>query len=578
MSYSGDEKKLLSIIVPGRNDDYYGNFKYRITTCLNYLAKSIKKSGRLEDVEILITDWNSSVPLNRVLLLSREASEICRFIRVPPSVAVLKHHDQRQTFNIACAMNVGLRRARGYFSIAMPADVLFPEYSFRTLFDLLDKKISIPFDLNACLFLFSGGFFKWDVCSAEPALDELDRCLMMCGEEAQRNKDWPGLGLGSVGYMTASAIWHDCHGYDEDLSLWGWNDAEAMLRMSQRYPWFDLANIGVRGFILEHDDPFNSSAAKNFTSYAGNYNPARIHASFEVNDKNWGFGNLPLEIESSSPAADREHKEHSGSLLEAGAKSHRDILTEMHNQRHRGYLRSVFTRWSIPNNAEWFMSCVAAWHTFYSHPKFYLDIGITQDLVALVALGASPTMECYAIEPWNSEGGTTIPHPMSFTRTLHMNGFRGYLRFITGDPSTAFNRLQSSLSTPIIFDLVVFRGQLFKGKEEILRQLEDIFKHLSTKGMVLFHCQSKEVFKETWKSLQTQYPKMVFWGFEKFNFGVVLAEFLGRSFHRELSAKDRERFFQVWRRQRPSFLSRSVRLIKRALVKLFRLSLIHADE
>lgn len=43
------QSKLLSVVVTGRNDNYMGNFKYRITTCLNYLARNLKELGCLND-------------------------------------------------------------------------------------------------------------------------------------------------------------------------------------------------------------------------------------------------------------------------------------------------------------------------------------------------------------------------------------------------------------------------------------------------------------------------------------------------------------------------------------------------
>ena len=51
--------KLLSMVVMGRNDDYMGNFKYRLSTCINYVARNLKKLGRLDHVELMVTDWNS---------------------------------------------------------------------------------------------------------------------------------------------------------------------------------------------------------------------------------------------------------------------------------------------------------------------------------------------------------------------------------------------------------------------------------------------------------------------------------------------------------------------------------------
>jgi len=38
------------------------DFKYRITTTINHLARNLGRLGRLADVEIVVVDWGSEVP------------------------------------------------------------------------------------------------------------------------------------------------------------------------------------------------------------------------------------------------------------------------------------------------------------------------------------------------------------------------------------------------------------------------------------------------------------------------------------------------------------------------------------
>lgn len=73
------QSKLLSVVVIGRNDNYMGNFKYHLTTCLNYISRNLKDLGRLDDVEILVIDWHSDIPLSKVLALGLEARQIWDF-------------------------------------------------------------------------------------------------------------------------------------------------------------------------------------------------------------------------------------------------------------------------------------------------------------------------------------------------------------------------------------------------------------------------------------------------------------------------------------------------------------------
>ncbi|NJL90104.1 MAG: hypothetical protein HC916_10145 [Coleofasciculaceae cyanobacterium SM2_1_6] len=150
--------KLISFIVSGRNDNYMGNFTYRLATCINYIAHGAKKLGRLADIEIMLTDWNSDVPLAEDLPLSPEAAEICQFVYVPPAIAQTVQLPD-QVFFGACAVNVSLRRATGEFILLINADLLIPHYSLRLLLDLAQRKLELPLPLEKVVFLQGGSIF-----------------------------------------------------------------------------------------------------------------------------------------------------------------------------------------------------------------------------------------------------------------------------------------------------------------------------------------------------------------------------------------------------------------------------------
>src|ERR1043166_7808111 len=102
--------KALSMVICGRNDNYMGNFLYRVTTAINYLARNVERAGRADTVELLVADWNSEVPLSSALELTPAARSITRFVCTPPSLAVAKQQPD-QNFHHALAYNSALRRA-----------------------------------------------------------------------------------------------------------------------------------------------------------------------------------------------------------------------------------------------------------------------------------------------------------------------------------------------------------------------------------------------------------------------------------------------------------------------------------
>jgi len=64
---NNEPKYLISFIFCGRNDNYLGDFKYRITTAINCLCRNVKKIGRLNDMEVIVVDWNSEIPLMQLI-------------------------------------------------------------------------------------------------------------------------------------------------------------------------------------------------------------------------------------------------------------------------------------------------------------------------------------------------------------------------------------------------------------------------------------------------------------------------------------------------------------------------------
>ena len=140
--------KLLSICIPGRDDGYFLDFQYRITTTINHLAHSIKNLGQLEGVEILVTDWGSPVPMTQTLELSPEATEITRFIYVTSDIIRGVTKGGRDIWHMALPPNVALRRASGQYILTYPADTLIPQYSLGTLLRLLKGEIPLSVELE----------------------------------------------------------------------------------------------------------------------------------------------------------------------------------------------------------------------------------------------------------------------------------------------------------------------------------------------------------------------------------------------------------------------------------------------
>ncbi|MEI7590939.1 MAG: hypothetical protein WCJ49_06485, partial [Deltaproteobacteria bacterium] len=243
---------LLSICMLGRDDDYMLDFRYRITTTINHLARSIKNLKQQDKVEILVTDWGSQVPMAQTLELSPEAAEVCRFIYVPPEV-IRSTQEGKDDFHVSCASNVAIRRANGKYIILYSADTLIMESSLAQMLRLLKGKIHLPVSLEQTYFMIPRFHVPWQFLERRPNLEEWDHYLLLLAKNTPLEPTkWFSL-LGDAGALLMSRfLWTELRGVDERHSGWGWTDVDLGMRVSQNYPWLSLSALGVILYHMEH--------------------------------------------------------------------------------------------------------------------------------------------------------------------------------------------------------------------------------------------------------------------------------------------------------------------------------------
>jgi hypothetical protein len=110
---SPPRKPLLTLVLCSRNDQYKGNSRWRLETTLNYAAQRVDELCREEDVEILVADWGSEIPVREVVQLSPTAANIVSFILIPPAIA--RDLQKDSPFPEVLALNAAAQRARGQY-------------------------------------------------------------------------------------------------------------------------------------------------------------------------------------------------------------------------------------------------------------------------------------------------------------------------------------------------------------------------------------------------------------------------------------------------------------------------------
>ena len=473
-----------------------GNFTYRLSTCLNYIAHGAKKLGRLADIEIIVTDWNSEIPLAESLPLSAAAVEISRFIYVPPKVAKVVQKPE-QAFYITCAVNVALRRAQGEFIMLVNADLLLPYYSLAILLDLLAGKIDLPLEINQTFFFGGRHHIPWQVVQNRPSLHEWDRYLLLHGAQLPLEQGHSGLGTHLSAQLLHRDLWHNSGAYDESFFYWGWADTELTLRITQKYPWLHLSSLGVQLYDMEHWVENRRAPIDR--------NPYTVSPTIKVNDDNWGLGNYDLEIQQAKNIVEIAESEPESYQLAIWEQTRAEVLAEMMGDRTSSQVEQTQQLLGVTAPDQEVLYALA-WYSLHHSPRVYLEFGAKLGYTAAVVVGACPTVEFYGIESWQEDGGE--PSPYYATNMLGRVNYRGYARFVTGDPVTALSRLQNSFVGVWAINLALVRGDLFG--VGVLEQLDNLIPDLVSGGALVFTCSDRELFEWVYQEVGQKFADLTY--------------------------------------------------------------------
>lgn len=496
------ETKLLSLVIIGRNDNYMGNFKYRLTTAINFLAKQIEALNHLDNIEILITDWNSDTALSGVLDLTATAAQLCKFIRVPPEVAAIVQ-PVGVKFHGAKATNVAIRRAAGEYIMLFDADSLMPRHSLHAILDLLAHKLTLPYDVSRTYFFCGRYQIPWEIVQRQPNLEMWERFLVLNSGQLPLDGRPFGLGIFGIGLMMHKKLWHECRGYHETMPGWGWVDAELALRVTQCYPWIDLASIGVTIFHMEHNQRRNKSSSGG----GHKLNPYDVSMDFAINGDQWGIADRTFAVEVAKSFQQKEvGKENQQIPFPQWTKSRADLLTELINNEVCGHVKRYLSSRRVADY-EWGSLYALAWYALYRYPRTYLEFGLRNPFATQIVASACSGVEIYGVDSWQQDG-QPAPPPAFVTTALESVGYRGYLRFITGDTQSSLERLKDSFVGEMEFDLILLRGDLFGDNVESI--LQQALHALAPEGLLIFNVASSNIFIRQWSEIQQHFPSYTY--------------------------------------------------------------------
>lgn len=465
--------KKISFCLVGRNDNYGGNFIHRLSLSINYLARNAIKIKRLDDIEILITDWASEIPLSQVVKLSHEGASICHFIEVPLELAKdCNRSDSDKGLNMGVALNTAIRRATGEYIALMPADIMISEYSLSQLLKLLHNDFDTCFMPDKSFMLVSRKFIPEQFDESKISIDFslLDEFLTLNDHRLCFNDDAVGLssGIGLILFHHRYCI--ENRGVDESLTGWGGHDPDLGFRYNLKYPTVNLAHLGIKVFDFAPTKGMQNEKLRNVNSFE--------RFNIVIGDENWGLGNHDIPVKNCNQIINPNHEEKQKIDLDYSVKP--DHFPEMMSHESVEHCISKSLHYHIRNIEKYYYPI--AWYGLYRKCASFLEYGTRSSYASLIISYLNPTAKIYYSIPLSNsrEGANYTEHPTKLASYLHQNKHKGYVQFITGDPITSLDRVKESFIGDMKFDLVLFDADSFS--TESSNQIEKIFEYLPKGG------------------------------------------------------------------------------------------------
>ncbi len=508
MLSSADHRPLITLLVSARNDNYMGNFRWRLVTMINFIAEAAERIGRLREVEIMVCDWNSDVPLHKEIPLSPLSAQITRFVVVRRDVA--EKVQGESNFPDPISNNVAARHSTGRFLGYTGTDILYPSGSLLALFSVLENKIP-GVDAHRSVLIGGRRHIPVHMTNRQPSLQTLVGYV-------NRNATFFPLDPGGVGngaptnlIMVSRERWHECGGVDEKLVHWGWTDVDFVLRNTQDYALVHLDHFGVNLLHLEH------------WTKPRNYDPTKMHkrmnranetSPFRVNGDDWGLGDYPLECFRAENIVPAEEPTRPPGTLEQWPATLQQALLDMNGKEVVEMVQGM-TRAAPqmpPPMSEIPAYQLATWYAMAKHPLIYVETAQRYAYAAALVTRANPGTEMYALTAWQRPGPdehlfpgvqdslTTIAH--IFLRQLGQHW--AYSRLVGGDPATGLARLFASHPEGFAIDLAFVRATA-----EAPEQMVQIAERLNPGGAIVLTATSPAAYQQALGPMQAKYPQFL---------------------------------------------------------------------
>lgn len=289
-----DELPRVTLVLCSRNDQWQGNSLWRLETALNYTAAQAASIGRLDEVEIIVADWGSAIPIREAAKLTPEAARITRYLNIPTSLAKEKQRDS--PFAEVYAINAAVRRSRGEYIGRIDQDTLVGKSFFQWFFSTID--LATPsFQMSKTAMISNRRRIPYDFavrCLSFPIVEKyVDLFHPFLPQMPQPERYWECY----IGILLLHRdLWWAARGYDETFIYYGRMEFDLFLRLLKEFQGTDIGRAVRHDFYHLDHVPYWSV----WRSLKRSANPARTPEDpppvFCPNDESWGLGDYDLPL------------------------------------------------------------------------------------------------------------------------------------------------------------------------------------------------------------------------------------------------------------------------------------------
>lgn len=291
---------LISLILCSRNDSYMGNSRWRLETSINLALLNARKADILDQLEIIVSDWGSKIPLLNVLKLVPEAKGRVKFVHTPKDIAIIQQKDSK--FPEVIALNAAARRASGQYIGRIDNDTVVGAEFFRRFAKLHENNPTSELDLKDSFLFVERKSVPYRISRLSLSLDNINWFINNFKKffKVESAKDWGReFWCSPVGIMIFHReIWHNCRGYDERLIYWGWMEGDLALRLGQRHQIVEFSQfVGYDLYHLEHYSNLVEYKDRNGAATPRKKNLVKVeNLNYCENSIDWGLNTYNVQI------------------------------------------------------------------------------------------------------------------------------------------------------------------------------------------------------------------------------------------------------------------------------------------